>query len=76
MHELRQLFRNTSAYAREHHLEGQGERRVQECSSLTLRFMYCRAWRLDCTFTPLALAASSSTCLPCVVSKPCTQKVQ
>ena len=35
-----------------------------------LLFMYCRALRVCLAFTAPALAASSSTCLPCVVSKP------
>ena len=39
--------------------------------ALTRRFMYCRPRRVVLIFTAPALAASSSTPLPCVVSKPC-----
>ena len=34
------------------------------------RFMYCRPWRVDFLNAPPALAHSSSTCLPLVVTKP------
>ena len=50
----------------------QTEQYTNKLSSwLTLRFMYWRARRVVLVLMAPSLAESSSTALPCVVSKPC-----